>query len=255
LLVVIAIIAILAAMLLPALARSKDKAYSIACMNHLKQLQTAWHMYAGEHRDSLPPNQSVYDINTGEPIPGAELSWTWCPGNTRKDTTTTNIEAGYLWPYNRNAAIYHCPSDRSTVTLPSGDRKLRTRSYNMSESINGIPFSVRSLQDIPSFGKLTDIVRPSPTKIFVFIDVHEDGILDSLFGIPWPGSQWPDQQWWDLPANRHSQGANLSFSDGHVEHWKWKAPKVFRQLGQMVSSPEELQDYRRVQDHIKPGGF
>ena len=32
---------------------------------------------------------------------------------------------------------------------------------------------------------------------------------------------WGDvQQWWDIPANRHSQGANLSFADGHAEHWE-----------------------------------
>src|SRR5256885_1916233 len=101
LLVVIVIIAILAAMLLPALGRSKEKAFNIACLNHLKQLQVCWHMYAMEHDDTLPPNQSVYDINTGAPIPGANLAWTWCPGNTRIDTNTTNIENGYLFPYNK----------------------------------------------------------------------------------------------------------------------------------------------------------
>ena len=44
----------------------------------------------------------------------------------------------------------------------------------------------------------------------------------------------PDR-WWDPPANRHSQGGNLSFADGHVERWKWEAPKVFRQMGRRLS--------------------
>jgi prepilin-type N-terminal cleavage/methylation domain-containing protein/prepilin-type processing-associated H-X9-DG protein len=254
LLVVIAIIAILAALLLPALSRGKEQALSIACQNNLRQLQICWHGYAMDHEDVLPPNQSVYDLDTGAPIPGVDLGWTWCPGNTRVDTNTANIEAGYLFPYNRSPRIYHCPADRSTVVLPDGTQTgvLRTRSYNMSESINGISFATGSgLDSLPSFRKFTQISQPTPSDLFVFIDVHEAGILDSLFGIPWPGSYFPDM-WWDLPANRHSQGCNFSFADGHSEHWKWRVPKIFRMLGQPVTDPLELQDFRRVQSHVRP---
>jgi prepilin-type N-terminal cleavage/methylation domain-containing protein/prepilin-type processing-associated H-X9-DG protein len=253
LLVVIAIIAVLAALLLPVLAKSKDRSLTAACLNNLRQLQTCWYMYALDHDDVLPPNQSVYDINTGAPIPGVNLGWTWCPGNTRVDTNTANIESGYLFTYNRNAAIYRCPADRAKVETPDGSFP-RTRSYNMSESINGLAFKTGTTLDYMAvFGKLTLISKPPATDVFVFLDVHEDGILDSLFGIPWPGSGYADQ-WWDLPANRHSQGCNFSFADGHVEHWKWKAPKVFRYLGQIISGPEEMEDYRRVQAHVKPAG-
>ncbi len=54
LLVVIAIIAILASLLLPALARAKDKAKDTACMNNLKQLGIALILYADEHEGKLP---------------------------------------------------------------------------------------------------------------------------------------------------------------------------------------------------------
>src|SRR5438552_3676246 len=56
LLVVIAIIAILAGLLLPVLAKAKQKAQGIECMNHGKQLQIAWIMYADDHQGRLPPN-------------------------------------------------------------------------------------------------------------------------------------------------------------------------------------------------------
>jgi prepilin-type N-terminal cleavage/methylation domain-containing protein/prepilin-type processing-associated H-X9-DG protein len=251
LLVVIAIIAILAALLLPSLARSKAQALNIACLNNLKQLQVCWYLYATDHNDQLPPNHSVYDITTGEPIPGLDLSLTWCPGNARRDTNTANIEKGYLFPYNRSAAIYRCPADKSLVELPGGGTRPmpRTRSYNMSQSINGLPFEL-VLANIPTFQKLTQIRDPAPVDLFAFIDVHEGGILDSLFGIPLPGD-WSDGIWYDLPANRHTAGCNLSFADGHVERWKWKVPKIFKQLGQPVEPNGEIADYRRVQDHIR----
>jgi prepilin-type processing-associated H-X9-DG protein len=251
LLVVIAIIAILAALLLPGLARSKAQALNLACLNHLRQLQLCWHLYATDHDDSLPPNHSVYDVSSGQPIPGLDLSLTWCPGNARQDTNTANIEKGYLFPYNRSAAIYHCPADRSFVERSDGGTlsMLRTRSYNMSQSINGLPFAV-TLTNIPTFQKLTQIRNPDPAALFVFIDVHEGGILDSLFGIPIPGDPW-DGIWFDLPANRHNAGCNFSFADGHVERWKWKTPKVFRSLGQTVEPGPDLIDYRRVQDRIR----
>src|SRR6266487_2852268 len=75
LLVVIAIIAILAALLLPALSRAKEKAVSIACLNNVKQLETCWHLYAVDHNDLLPPNNSIADVNSGASLAS---SASWC---------------------------------------------------------------------------------------------------------------------------------------------------------------------------------
>jgi prepilin-type processing-associated H-X9-DG protein/prepilin-type N-terminal cleavage/methylation domain-containing protein len=246
LLVVISVIALLIALLLPALSRARSAAQSAACLSNLRQLQTCWVMYANDHNGTLPPNLSVYDLSTGEPIPGLDLRMTWCAGNAQRDVNTINIERGYLFPYNRSTAIYHCPADKARV---AGTNLRHTRSYNMSQSISGISFG-KILGHLPAFQTLMQIRIPEPAHLFVFIDVHEDQITDSLFGIPVPGDAW-DGMWFDLPANRHNDGCNFSFADGHVEHWKWAVPKVFRSLGQAVEPQEEWRDYDRVRAHIR----
>jgi prepilin-type N-terminal cleavage/methylation domain-containing protein/prepilin-type processing-associated H-X9-DG protein len=257
LLVVIAIIAILAALLLPALSRAKAQALNVACLNNLKQLQLCAHLYAMDHNDTLPPNNFVYDVGSGEPSAGFSSNITWCPGVARYDTTPVNIQHGLLFPYNRSVAIYHCPADKSTVETPDGVQLpiRRTRSYNMSQSINGLPIVPDRYVFPPSFQKESDINNPASSQLFVFIDVHEGGILDSLFGIPPPG--WHQifdmpETWWDLPANRHSQGCNFSFADGHVERWRWTAPKLFQQIGQDVAGDGDMKDFRRVQRSVRP---
>jgi prepilin-type N-terminal cleavage/methylation domain-containing protein/prepilin-type processing-associated H-X9-DG protein len=245
LLVVIAIIAILAALLLPALTRAKQKAWSIACLNNLKQLEVCWHSYAQDHNDTLPPNNSIAFIGGGT----AAAAVTWC-SNYVYDVEPDGIINGLLFPYNTSLGIYHCPADRSTITTLEGLSlpQLRWRSYNMSLCLNGVP----ELDPIgwcnPTFKRFGDIRNPEPAKTFVFLDVHEDEIFDCTFGMP-SQQYWGDAQvWWDIPASRHSQGCNLSFADGHAEHWKWKVPKTFKGRLPQAVPPEELPDYRRLQD-------
>ena len=58
------------------------------------------------------------------------------------------------------------------------------------------------------------------------------------------------QTWFDLPADRHNRGCNLSFADGHAERWRWAAPKIFHNLSQ-PPTPEEMPDYQRIQRAMK----
>src|ERR1035437_1822301 len=64
LLVVIAVIGILAALLLPALSKAKQKAHTIACLSNLKQLALCAHLYSGDNNDCLVPNNSVASLSS-----------------------------------------------------------------------------------------------------------------------------------------------------------------------------------------------
>ena len=252
LLVVISVIGILAALLLPALAKAKGRAATASCMNNLKQLQTCFQMYTGDYDDMVPPNNSVYNLYTGQPLPGVPLNETWCPGNARADTNSESIKIGYLYTYNRSVDIYRCPADQAPVITLQGQILdiPRSRSYNMSQSINGLGGPNSKLWWIPTYQRSTQIRRPA--DIFVFLDVHENSIIDALFGIPWPGSGYPPQ-WWDVPGGRHGHGCVLSFADGHVEQWRWRVPKVYRYAGQGVPS-DEMPDLERLQNAVRGNG-
>jgi prepilin-type N-terminal cleavage/methylation domain-containing protein/prepilin-type processing-associated H-X9-DG protein len=248
LLVVIAIIAILAALLLPALSRAKSQTQIVACLNNLRQLQVCWHSYADDYHDSLVPNNSVMGITTNGSDGSLSSGVSWCLA----EPTEANVQNGMLFEYNRSLGIYHCPSDRSTLTDPSGASPgtLRARSYNMSQSVNGYPeYNWFVFNYIPYFKKFTAIKGPDVGNCLVFIDENEYTLLDSQFGMPtdyYNGSQ----TWWDMPSNRHNRGANLGFADGHAIRWKWVVPKTYTSWIQSVPS-EEMPDWLRIKACIK----
>src|SRR3989442_12458467 len=97
-LVVIAIIAILAGLLLPALSRAKARAQSVVCINNLKQLQYAWLMYVHDNNDVMPLNIAG-SFGGGGGGWGTAAIGSWVVGNPKFDTTTSNIQSGVLFTY------------------------------------------------------------------------------------------------------------------------------------------------------------
>src|SRR6185436_502282 len=109
-LVVIAIIAILAGMLLPALNKTKAKGQSAACIHNLKQMQLAWQMYTDESNDVMPLNWIFDSGGFARNLPGS-----WVLGNAAVDSNLTNLTAGTLYPYLKSPRVYLCPGDQGKV--------------------------------------------------------------------------------------------------------------------------------------------
>jgi prepilin-type N-terminal cleavage/methylation domain-containing protein/prepilin-type processing-associated H-X9-DG protein len=260
LLVVIAIIAILAALLLPALARAKAQAQSISCLSNLRQLQVGWLMYVHDNHDGLPPNNSVRPVQNGFILTGVSNAWgnSWVWGNAKTDTNSANIEHGVIFPNIGSRAVYRCPADRSTIIGRPDLRRFRSYSANpwlnthivsgdKQEGVNDHSLNLR---------KFSQILNPPPAKILVFIDEHPQSIGDGMFGIPNPWVSGVPAGWWgaSMPADRHGQGCNLSFADGHVEHYHWLSPKKGMNEGdaQPPANPQDLKDLERLQTGV-PG--
>ena len=246
LLMVIAVIAILAGLLLPALSKAKAKATGGSCLNNLKQLEACWQMYVDDHNDFVPPNLALNTNGAWRSTPDSWIGMSSAP----HDTDTAPIQNGLLfkYDYNRSLLSYRCPADKSRVRTVAGKELgvLRTRSYSMSGCWGGRTNEVQNT--VLRLGEARN-----PEQLFVFIDEHEDSIDDAHF-LVWPN---PDDRWVNLPADRHGGAGILSFADGHVEKWKWKWPKQFRKkqsYWKRAESPADLSDLRRLQSAIIPVG-
>ena len=223
LLVVIVIIGILAALLLPNLARAKGRATATYCANNLRQLGVALHLYTHDHDDQLPYNMgkagTEATIQSGEYLNWVNnvMSWEVEPENTN----TFLLLAGGLGPYLSGVgSVFRCPSDH---VLDPRQRDAgfieRVRSVSMNAMLgNAGEFLTGNVNSnnpaYRQFFRMADI--PDPSTIFAFVEEHPDSINDGYFL-----NRYYSGQWIDLPASYHLGGANFVFADGHSEFKMW----------------------------------
>ena len=221
LMVVIGIIAILAALLLPALGRAKQKGQGSQCLNNLHQLQLAWQLYADDHEDHLAPNSDGLLAGKDAEHPAWVAGWlrTDHEGGGKYDSTNSDLLVGTnYWRFGSigghalERRIYRCPADKSMVTI-EGASYPRVRNMSMNAYMNGN--GVWQSPAFVTFRRGHDIVRPADT--WVFIDEREDSINDGYFAT----DMTRNFAIVDYPASYHNGSGGLSFADGHAEYRHW----------------------------------
>jgi len=237
---VIFIIAVLVALLSASLNYAKGRALRISCLDNLKELQLAWHMYVDDEADMLPLNKTATGGGNYKVFGRRASTNSWVAGNPKEDVTPANIELGSLYPFTTTPRLYRCPMDRSRTIKNSA--LLRNRSYSMDSFLAGDNEGKDSRVKM----RLPELDRPD--KIFVFIEEHESSIwADGFQVLPQEGGGLSAGTWSSTPVDRHEQGCSLTFADGHIEYWKWYAGKAGNLENHLTSSSRELYDLRRLQ--------
>jgi prepilin-type N-terminal cleavage/methylation domain-containing protein/prepilin-type processing-associated H-X9-DG protein len=289
LLVVIAIIGILAALLLPAMNKAKQKAQGVYCMNNGKQLLLALNLYASDNKDWFPPNE-MPNMNVPPGGSSAIQVPNWVIGDIRTGDAT-NIDYLVNPAYAKLAAyissqyrVYKCPGDKNRWTDPGGTKWDRVRSYSMSLAVGSkawelAPADGWRLTDpeytnyandpYRTYGRLSDIVDPSPSSLWVMIDQDDWGYNDltrvgpeesntAMFLLSMVRQPTSMFSW---PGNYHNLGCMFSFADGHAEIHHWldartylykkdkNDPNYLSQFDIVMETQPDNPDIMWMQDH------
>ena len=215
---VIAIIAILPALLLPALSKAKVKAQATYCLNNERQMTLAWMMYADDNNQKLVPN-----IGGGQAPEFYNLTNTWCYGNVAvlpDETNTYYLTASLLGSYSKSISVYKCPGDPGN---PAGTP--RVRSISMNSFMNGMGGG--TVPGFRNFTKLTDFTgNGGPAQWFVFLDEKPISINDTYFEVRMAAVTPVAIVMNDWPSQVHGGACGFGYADGHAETHKWKGSSM-----------------------------
>ena len=247
-LAVIAIIATLAAILLPALAGARERSRGIYCVNNTRQLTLAWQLYADDHEGILPYNLVMAGTSLRTNLNWVNNVMDWTVLNSDNTNLATITEASLGSYVASMTAIYHCPSDHAlSAEQGAAGWNQRIRSYSMNAMVGNAGVASISGQNVnnPGYRQFFKIDQiPHPVDIFIFLDEHPDSIDDGYFinrdaessNTGWGANSVTPVEWRNLPASYHNRSAAFSFADGHASLHRWVNPTTVLPAAANVTS-------------------
>jgi prepilin-type N-terminal cleavage/methylation domain-containing protein len=203
-LVVIAIIAVVAALLLPALSRTQNQTAKAVDLNDLRQVMVAMHVYAGNSQDSLPwPN---WDYGQAMPDKTVRPGWLYTLNLATNGPGQFNGEGSQLWDQLHQAKIFLCPMDRPDepyqVKSNTEQRPMQLSSFIM----NGAVIGFRSGYHSNAMPVKVSQMRGGDCLLFEANDQAPQYFND--------GASWP----YEGITTRHLNGATESALDGSSDY-------------------------------------
>jgi prepilin-type N-terminal cleavage/methylation domain-containing protein/prepilin-type processing-associated H-X9-DG protein len=230
LLVVVAIIAVLAAMMLPSLSRARQSGQATACLNNNRQLTFAWLLYADDNAGRLAYNMGgevgrrTVTVRTNVNWVNNILSWELDSDNTNTLGLTDAALGRFV---GGSAKVFRCPGDAVLSDVQRGAGwGSRVRSYSMNAMMGDAgPASItgKNVNNPYYVQFFSQAAIPRPATLFVFVDEHPDSINDGYFV-----NKAYSGEWTDLPGSYHGGACSLSFADGHSELHRWESKDVRR---------------------------
>ncbi len=221
-LVVIGIIAVLAGVIVPVLAKSREKGRQVNCGANLKQIGQALEMYAADNDQRLPDSQPCYWTM---PACGKNTAAVWDGTTAQKRTAIDLSWQGAIMQYVKDKGIFVCPSRQALNYDKAGATGY---GYNgtfwngVQDACGNIVGTADNTSGLDGYRKITGFQDPSHT--IMVTDSDSNGKPEFDGGTDTTGKKCPSDFGGDeKPEARHNGGFNALFADGHV---KWK--RIFR---------------------------
>jgi prepilin-type N-terminal cleavage/methylation domain-containing protein len=213
LLVVIGIIAVLAALLLPALAKARVAAKKAPCLSNQRQLAVTWVLYSTDCNDRLVPNgRSLASPSLKLWVQGAFVN----PNDNTNSALMLDPNYALFGNYLKTTRVYVCPTDRSTVKIGTREYpKIRSYSLNAYAGWAG-DWDNRLSASYKVFQKFSEIGVKMPAGLFTFQDVNPDSICWPYFGV-----KMDVDSFFNFPNSSHNRGGVMAFADAHAEYHRW----------------------------------